>query len=105
LQGPSVLEQSILLVKMGRCILWRQSNNPGGPIQSNIHRDDRLRGMPDLSAIQTHHGYLRRHDNPERREEWRDIQAKGRKLSSKWSFSDNFGRDLIMRWNFKQDWD
>jgi len=36
-----------------------------------------------------------RHDNPERRELWRDIQAEGRKLGSRWSFRDKLGRELI----------
>jgi len=35
----------------------------------------------------------------------RDIQAKGRKLSSRWSFIDKLGRELIARWSFKKDYD
>jgi len=34
---------------------------------------------------------------------WRDIQAEGRKLSSKWSFNDKLERELIARWSFKED--
>jgi len=34
-----------------------------------------------------------------------DIQAKGRKLSLRWSLSDKFGRELITRRSFKEDYD
>jgi len=33
---------------------------------------------------------------------WRDIKAKERKLSSRWSFRDKLGRELIARWSFKK---
>jgi len=53
--------------------------------------------MPDLSATRCHYGEPRRHGNPERREVWKVIQAKGRKLSSRWNFRDKLERELIAR--------
>ena len=41
--------------------------------------------------------------NLERREVRRVKQAKGRKLSSRWSFRDKLEREFIARWSFKED--
>jgi len=53
--------------------------------------------MSDPSAIRRHHSYPRRQGNLGRREVWRDIQAKGKKHSSRCSFRDKLGRELIIR--------
>ena len=34
---------------------------------------------------------------------WRFIQAEGRKLSSRCNFKDKLGREFIMRWSFKKN--
>jgi len=61
--------------------------------------------MPDPSVTRHHHGHPKRQCNPWRSEVWRDIQAKGRKLSSIWSLRDKLKRELIARWRFKKDRD
>ena len=39
-----------------------------------------------------------------RREVWRIIQVERRKLSSRWSFKNKLGKELIARWSFKEDY-